>query len=100
MPGGIIRHGGDIDNRIKVLFDSLRIPRNSSELPSGPPAQDEDPFFCLMEDDKYVTELNVATDRLLIPVDVGSAESIHDVLLVIGVKLIVTNPLYAPWKCW
>jgi hypothetical protein len=31
------------------------------------PRPDEDPFFCLLEDDKQVSHLSVETDRLLDP---------------------------------
>jgi hypothetical protein len=38
-------------------------------LPKGAlPAQDEDPFFCLLEDDALVVHLAVRTDRFLEPV--------------------------------
>lgn len=97
-PGGLIKHGGDIDNRLKVLFDSLRMPHTTEELPDTTPGIGEDPFFCLMQDDKFVTSVNVTTDRLLIPLDSG--ERIHDVELVIGVKTVVFNPMYAPFKFW
>jgi hypothetical protein len=43
-PGAIITQGGDIDNRLKTLFDALKIPEKSA-LPSGThPKSDEDPF--------------------------------------------------------
>jgi hypothetical protein len=98
-PGSLLRHGGDIDNRIKVLFDGLRMPE-SNELPDDPPSAGEDPFFCLMQDDKFITEVRITTERLLIPIDPQSSESTHHVMLVIGVKTVVLNPLYAPWKFW
>jgi hypothetical protein len=28
--GGLVKYGGDLDNRIKVLFDALRMPRDAS----------------------------------------------------------------------
>lgn len=87
-PGGLIRHGGDIDNRIKVLLDGLRMPQVCSEVPE-PPQQDENPFFCLLEDDKLITEINVTTDRLLWPLEIN--EHIHDVLLVIRARTMVLN---------
>ena len=31
-PGNVIKSGGDIDNRLKVLFDALRTPANQSEI--------------------------------------------------------------------
>ncbi len=66
-PGYIIDHGGDIDNCLKTLFDSLTIP-HKSEIPNGDePKDNEDPFFCLLRDDKLITSLSITTDRLLEP---------------------------------
>src|SRR5947209_8395436 len=31
-PGQLISHGGDLDNRIKVLFDALRMPQDDNEI--------------------------------------------------------------------
>ncbi len=65
-PGSVITQGGDIDNRLKTLFDSLRMPKNRKELPSNIAAEDLDkPFYCLLEDDNLITKVNVSTDRLL-----------------------------------
>ena len=67
-PGRLISQGGDIDNRLKTLFDALRMPRVPVEIPSGDaPQLDEDPFFCLLQDDALITELDVKTDVLLDP---------------------------------
>ncbi len=82
-PGHIIRSGGDIDNRIKVLFDALRVPDVCNGLPSTPDP-DENPFYCLLEDDSLITEVKVTTDVLLKPC-IGS-EKIHDVMLVLTVR--------------
>lgn len=46
-PGELITQGGDIDNRIKVLFDSLKMPKDGTEV-QDIPSEDEDPFFCLL----------------------------------------------------
>lgn len=86
-PGLIITHGGDIDNRLKILFDSLQMPRNIDELPTGDsPREDESPFFCLLEDDKLITRVSVETDTLLDP----KKESPY-VELLIQVKTKVTR---------
>ncbi len=82
-PGSLIRSGGDIDNRIKTLFDALRIPECDNQV-DGPPQEGEDPFFCLLEDDTLITEVRVTTDRLLLPMETD--EHIHDVHLVLRVK--------------
>lgn len=66
-PGALITQGGDIDNRLKTLFDALRIPKNENELPKDTtPMSDEIPFFCLLEDDNLITSVSVTTDRYLI----------------------------------
>ena len=80
-PGSVVTQGGDIDNRLKTLFDSLRMPRNKHEIPSDVTLKNLDnPFFCLLEDDNLITKVNVSTDRLLRE-DAGQ----NDVLLVIHV---------------
>jgi hypothetical protein len=83
-PGNLITSGGDIDNRIKVLFDGLRMPTDRNETAGAVPDEDENPFFCLLEDDKLITEVHVVTDRLLTPVETGERK--HDVELVIQVR--------------
>jgi hypothetical protein len=89
MPGGLIRSGGDIDNRLKVLFDALRVPQNCSELAGATPEPHEaNRFFCLLEDDALITELRVTTDWLLTPRADG--ESVNDVRLIIQVKTVLT----------
>lgn len=68
-PGHLITQGGDIDNRMKTLFDALTMPRLLNALPNGAvPLEDENPFFCLLEDDNLVTSLSVRTEQLLEPV--------------------------------
>ncbi len=68
-PGAIITSGGDIDNRLKTLLDAFKMPSEPTALPPGAsPHSDENPFFCLLEDDSLVTRLAVDTDRLLEPV--------------------------------
>lgn len=84
QPGDLIKHGGDIDNRIKVLFDALRVPQDAQELKEQKPDQGEDPFFCLLQDDKQITEVKITTDRLLTPQTVDG--DINDVHLIIHVK--------------
>jgi hypothetical protein len=64
-PGTIITQAGDIDNRLKTLFDALRVP-TAGEIPSKlEPHPDEDPFFCLLENDSLISKISVETDRLL-----------------------------------
>jgi len=66
--GSIITQSGDIDNRLKTLLDALKVPISPGALPaSEKPGPEEDPFFCLLEDDSLITRISVSTDRLLEP---------------------------------
>jgi len=85
----LITHGGDIDNRLKTLFDALRMPREKGELPRGDrPGEGEDPFFCVMSDDSLITEVSVSTKRLLTP-----AASRANVKLLIEVQIERLRPV-------
>lgn len=93
-PGHLVLDGGDIDNRLKTLFDGLRMPDNLAEAAGCPPEASEDPFFCLLEDDRLVTAISVITDRLLTPVRPEEGEQPKHVHLVIHVTM---NDLVAPF---
>ena len=91
-PGSQIITGGDIDNRLKVLLDGLKMPKDCSQLPATwQPDAAHNPLYCLMEDDCMITEIKVTSDRLLIP----AAEDEHrnEVELVIH----VTTKIMEPW---
>jgi len=91
-PGSLIRHGGDIDSRIKVLFDGLKMPKQVSELGGWQVDADENPFFVLLEDDKLVTNVTVTTDRLITPQKAN--EDANDVLLVTHVTVVNPGALF------
>jgi hypothetical protein len=57
---------GDMDGQVKTLFDALRIPANLGETGNLGPQVDEEPFFCLLEDDRLISEVRVTTDQLLL----------------------------------
>lgn len=82
---GKIIQGGDIDNRLKTLFDALKTPSRCEEIGGAKAESDEDPFFCLLEDDSLITEVRLRADTLLTPIDSGQDE--HAVKLIIGVAL-------------
>ena len=63
-PGKIITQGGDIDNRLKTLFDALRMPSNSKEIPKDYILSDPI-LFTLLEDDNLITHVGVRTEQLL-----------------------------------
>jgi hypothetical protein len=77
---------GDIDNRIKLLFDALTIPgANEDYATKRKPEAGESPFFCLLEDDKLITKISVETDQLL-DFD-GSNAQMNEVRLTITVRI-------------
>jgi hypothetical protein len=86
---GALMQYGDLDNRIKVLFDALRKPKGTQEIEDLPQPPEENPCFCLLEDDRYIDHVSVTTDRLLVPVGTGESES--DVFIVIHVIARVVN---------
>jgi hypothetical protein len=95
-PGGLITQGGDLDNRLKTLFDALTMPRHSNALPSGAvPQPEQTPFFCLLEDDHRVTAVSVRSEQLLEP-DIESTlvdASIH--VLTRTTRPTMGNPSFA-----
>jgi hypothetical protein len=84
-PGRILQ-SGDLDNRIKTLFDALRLPANLDECGGKTPSIDFDPMYCLLEDDKLISEVRVVTDRLLM-LPRTKTVSMHDVFLVMNIKI-------------
>lgn len=82
-PGSVVTaSGGDLDNRIKTLFDGLTVPNAANAL-DGPETPDAEPFYCLLEDDKLISSFSVRTDRLL----TAPGESERRVLLIIEAKV-------------
>ncbi|MCA1600450.1 MAG: hypothetical protein LC776_01975 [Acidobacteria bacterium] len=89
-PGALVGHAGDIDNRVKTLLDALRIPRESTALPSDDkPLDGETPFFCLLGEDRLITRLSVDTDRLL-----EKTEDPSEVVLTLRITTRLTRILW------
>jgi hypothetical protein len=62
--GQVLYDGGDIDNRIKTLFDSLTVP-DDNQVPPEKLAVPPGEFNCLLEDDKLVRRVSIENDQLL-----------------------------------
>jgi len=87
--GQLIGAGGDIDNRLKTLFDALRMPSRGEVQQLGRAvAADEDPLHCLLQDDALIHRVNVQTDRLLKDADQ------HSLVAIIQVTVLVTRLTY------
>jgi len=90
-PGAIILQSGDIDNRLKTLFDALSVPAHENQIPKDDfPAVGESPLFCLLQDDRLITDFSVSTDRLL---EQGVHE--NEVVVLVHVRTKVTKHIYA-----
>src|SRR5260221_3055411 len=88
-PGEILR-SADLDGRLKTLIDALRMPTQVNELglKYQSPGRDEEPFFCLMQDDKLVGNVSVTTDLLLKPSPASHGfHDTHDARVVVAVSL-------------
>src|ERR1019366_4044124 len=54
-----ILQGGDLDNRVKTLFDALRIPKDHEVIDDG------GTHFVLLQDDTLISEVSIVADNLL-----------------------------------
>ncbi len=87
-----ILDSGDVDHRLKTVFDTLAMPQDVSELAGQTvPRSTETPFFCLLEKQSLVRRITVDTDTLLMPVDDDGKDMAR---LVIGVTL---TPYTTTW---
>jgi hypothetical protein len=85
-PPGYIVRGGDIDNRMKTLFDSLSVPQENA-LPDGAlPSANQDPFWCLLEDDSRITKVSVETHSLF-----EEPKLRNEVVLLVHVRMRATQ---------
>ena len=97
-PGSIIE-SGDVDNRLLTLSDGLRLSRDQKEIDyvnSQNDFPENDPVFCLLEDDSLISRWNIKTDalletpnqkervRLIIEVTVKASQVTADNLRLIG----------------
>jgi hypothetical protein len=90
-PGEIISTDGDLDNRLKTLFDALRMPHRDDELPKDIPLG-ESPFFCLLDDDALITKLSLETFALLTPTQPGDDDAYAE--LEMGVEIRAMTPMW------
>jgi hypothetical protein len=86
-----VMQSGDLDGRLKTVFDALRIPKNSEETGNLGPQNDETPFFCLLEDDNLISEVSITTDQLLVLPKEREVKA-NDAFLIIHVQINHRNP--------
>ena len=84
-PGSLWQHG-DIDNRLKTLFDTLAIPDAHQGYEQRTQQDNEKPYFyCLLENDRLISKITVETDLLF--QDLASPPDENDARLIITVRL-------------
>jgi hypothetical protein len=90
-----IMQSGDLDSKLKTIFDALRLPKSLEEAGGMGPQEDETPFFCLLEDDKLISQVSINADQLLVLPTERQADP-NDAFLVIHVQL-NANPGTPAW---
>jgi hypothetical protein len=55
----VLQSGGDLDNRLKTLFDALRIPQGPNEVLGTMCGNGSEEIFCLLEDDSLISKFCV-----------------------------------------
>jgi hypothetical protein len=61
-PGTIVYSGGDLDGRLKTLFDALAMPPQLQDLPEQITGSD-DLCLCLLEGDELITGLSIDSEE-------------------------------------
>jgi hypothetical protein len=85
--GGVL-NVGDIDGRLKTLFDALAIPRGGSGLPH--PETDQ-PIFVLLSDDRHISHASVETDELLEPTSLEAGQNDSRVIITVNIRPLRAN---------
>ncbi len=63
-PPGALIQSGDLDNRINTIFDALSMPSQKEQVNHAQPQPGEDPFYCLLADDRLISRVSVETDMM------------------------------------
>ena len=85
-PPGRVYEGGDLDNRLKTLFDALSVPAHPEQVMADEEAPDV--MYTLLEDDSAITKIDIETHRLLSRPEANS----HEVRLIIEAEVRVAHP--------
>jgi hypothetical protein len=88
-PGSLVQQGGDLDGRLKTLFDAMSAPAQIEQLSSPECENIDDPTYCVMENDSLITGYSIKTGRLLNRPNASK----HDVHLVIEVNVRVMRAM-------
>lgn len=88
-PYNLMRQGGDLDGRIKTLFDGLKMPDPKNQYVGLTPTAD--PLYVVLEDDALISDISVRSGRLL----GNRTKDRHRVRLTIDVTIKVLRVFHA-----
>jgi hypothetical protein len=80
-PYHLMRQGGDLDGRIKTLFDAMKMPNPNDEYRGDVPTAD--PLYVVLEDDALISDISIRSGRLL----GRSAQKKHAVRLTVDITI-------------
>lgn len=80
-PFKLMKEGGDLDNRIKTLFDGLKMPNPKDKYVGEEPTADL--LYVVLEDDALISDISIKSGRLL----GNRAKDKHAVRLTIDITL-------------
>jgi hypothetical protein len=80
-PFNLLLQGGDLDGRIKTLFDALKMPNPKDNYVGADPVAD--PLYVVLEDDALISDVSIKTGRLL----GNRTKDRHAVRLIIDVTI-------------
>lgn len=87
-PYNLMRQGGDLDGRIKTLFDALKMPDPKNEYVGDDPTAD--PLYVALEDDSLISDISIRSRRLL----GNRTKDKHAVRLTIDITVKVLRVFY------
>jgi hypothetical protein len=100
-PGGVLQRGGkgggDVDNRMKVLFDGLCMPERGQVKLRSEDTPDPSPMYVLVQDDSLITSLKVTADRFLAAASDGDPADPAEACVIVSVNVKVADPTLLPY---
>jgi hypothetical protein len=100
-PGNVLQRGGcgggDLDNRMKVLFDGLCMPERGQVKLRTEDTPDPSPMYVLVEDDSLITSLKVTADRFLAAASDADPSDPAEACVIVSVKVKVADPTRLPY---
>lgn len=89
--------GGDIDNRMKVLFDGLCMPVRGQVKLRSDDTPDPSPMYVLVQDDSLITSLKVTADRFLAAGSDADPADPAEACVIVSVNVKVADPIKLPY---